>query len=225
MQYARAALMLIGTLTVAGVTYAAFPDAHDPPPAGWTGPVFKLTRSWSDGEGPMRRSWVVLPLAGLLAVGVAGVAWARQGPPTVPPQYRDLVTRAAATCPGLDARLLAAQIEQESGWDSHAASPVGAQGIAQFMPAVWKAYGIDGDRDGVVDVWNPADAIPSAAHLDCVLMRDVADVPGDKVRNMLAAYNAGPQQVRRYSGVPPFPETRAYVAQVIARAAVLRLNA
>jgi soluble lytic murein transglycosylase-like protein len=172
----------------------------------------------------MRRSWVVAPLAGLLTVGVVGVAWARQGPPVVPQQYRDVVRSAAATCDGLTAQLLAAQIEQESGWDAHATSGAGAQGIAQFMPAVWRAYGVDGDGDGVKDVWNPRDAIPAAAKLDCVLLRDVAAVPGDKVRNMLAAYNAGPEQVRRYAGVPPFPETRAYVAQVLAGAQAVRFD-
>jgi soluble lytic murein transglycosylase-like protein len=171
----------------------------------------------------MRRSWVVLPLAGLLAVGVVGVAWAMQGPPAVPTQYRAAVVRAAASCPGLTATLLAAQIQQESGWDSHASSHAGAQGIAQFMPSVWRVYGVDGDADGKVDVWNPRDAIPSAAHLDCVLLRDVAAVPGDRVRNMLAAYNAGPQQVLRYRGVPPFPETRAYVAQVLENASRIQV--
>jgi len=165
----------------------------------------------------------VLPLAGLLAVGVVGVAWAMQGPPTVPTQYRAAVVHAAASCPGLTPTLLAAQIQQESGWDSRAASRAGAQGIAQFMPSVWQVYGVDGDGDGVVDVWNPRDAIPSAAHLDCVLLRDVASVPGDHLRNMLAAYNAGPQQVRRYGGVPPFPETRAYVSQVLVNAARIQL--
>ena len=165
----------------------------------------------------------MLPLVGLPAVGIAGVAWALHAPPAVPAQYKATVVRAAATCPGLTPKLLAAQIQQESGWDSRAASPAGAQGIAQFMPSVWKAYGVDGDGDGVVDVWNPHDAIPSAAHLDCVLLHDVASVPGDHVRNMLAAYNAGPQQVRRYGGVPPFPETRAYVSQVLVNAARIQL--
>jgi soluble lytic murein transglycosylase-like protein len=171
----------------------------------------------------MRRSWVAVPLAGLLTVGVVGVAWARQGPPVVPEQYRAVVLSAAATCTGLSPTLLAAQIDQESGWDSRASSRVGAQGIAQFMPTVWKAYGVDGDGDGVKDVWNARDAIPAAARLDCVLLRDIASVPGDKVRNMLAAYNAGPEQVRRYGGVPPFPETRAYVAQVLSQASVLQI--
>jgi soluble lytic murein transglycosylase-like protein len=76
----------------------------------------------------------------------------------------------------------------------------------------------------VKDVWNPRDAIPAAARLDCVLLRDIAGVPGDQVRNMLAAYNAGPEQVRRYAGVPPFPETRAYVAQVLEQAAAVRFD-
>ncbi len=120
--------------------------------------------------------------------------------------------------------MLAAQLEQESGWDARASSRVGAQGMAQFMPAVWQAYAVDGDGDGVKDVWNPRDAIASAAHFDCVLMKDVAGVPGDRVRNMLAAYNAGPDQVRRYRGVPPFRETRAYVQMVVDRSKVLTIG-
>jgi soluble lytic murein transglycosylase-like protein len=167
---------------------------------------------------------VLLPLTGLLAVGAAAVGWYHRGPPTVPAQYRSLVLSAAASCPGLDPRLLAAQIEQESGWDERASSRVGAQGIAQFMPAVWDAYAVDGDGDGVRDVWNARDAIPSAAHFDCVLMRDVSGVPGDRVRNMLAAYNAGPDQVRRYRGVPPFRETRAYVQVIVDRSKVLTVG-
>ena len=166
----------------------------------------------------------MLPLAGLVAAGALVLVWFRAQPPTVPAEYRGPLVAAAARCPGLDPRLLAAQLEQESGWNSRASSRVGAQGIAQFMPAVWRAYGVDGDGDGVKDVWNPRDAIASAAHFDCVLMKDVATVPGDRVRNMLAAYNAGPDQVRRYGGVPPFRETRAYVQQVVDRARVLTIG-
>ena len=166
----------------------------------------------------------MLPLAGLLAAGSLAVVHLTGGPPTVPAEYRAPVLAAAAQCPGLDPRVLAAQLEQESGWDARASSRVGAQGMAQFMPAVWQAYAVDGDGDGVKDVWNPRDAIASAAHFDCVLMRDVAGVPGDRVRNMLAAYNAGPDQVRRYHGVPPFRETRAYVQRVVDRSKVLTIG-
>lgn len=170
----------------------------------------------------MRNLRAVLVLAALLGGGL--LALHARDPDTVPPEYRALVLRAAANCPGLNPRLLAAQIEQESGWDPRAASAAGAQGIAQFLPAVWAAYGRDGNGDGVKDVWNPGDAIPSAAHLDCVLRKQVAGVPGDPVRNMLAAYNAGPDRVRRYGGVPPFAETRSYVQQIIDRSAVLTIG-
>ena len=59
------------------------------------------------------------------------------------------------------------------------------------MPKTWQAYAVDGNGDGVKDVWNPQDAIPSAAAFDCQLLSEVAKVAGDRVRLMLAAYNAG----------------------------------
>jgi soluble lytic murein transglycosylase-like protein len=177
--------------------------------------------------GRLRRGAALgMPVA-LLAVAVAAwalIAHSISGPPTVPAAYRTTVLTAAATCPGLDPRVLAAQIARESKWDAQATSAKGAEGIAQFLPRIWTAYGVDGDGDGVKDVWNPRDAIPSAARFDCVLMRQVTGVPGDKVRNMLAAYNAGPDKVRQYGGVPPFAETRAYVQQVMDTARVIVLS-
>jgi soluble lytic murein transglycosylase-like protein len=176
------------------------------------------------GPLTMRKTRALLPLAGLLAVGAVAVGWYRHGPPTVPAQYRSVVLSAAATCPGLNPRLLAAQIEQESGWDAGASSRAGAQGIAQFLPSVWRQYAVDGDGDGIKNVWDAADAIASAAHLDCVLLREVAAVPGDPMRNMLAAYNAGPAMVRRYGGVPPFRENRAYVELILARSELISMS-
>jgi soluble lytic murein transglycosylase-like protein len=173
----------------------------------------------------VRWTAVGLSLAAVAVVGgAAGVGVRLSGPPTVPAQYRGAVASAAETCPGLTPTLLAAQIEQESGWDPGARSAAGAQGIAQFLPGVWAAYGADGDGDGVRDVWNPADAILAAARFDCRLLQEVSSVPGDRVRNMLAAYNAGAERVRRYGGVPPFPQTRAYVATILDRARVLTLS-
>jgi cell wall-associated NlpC family hydrolase len=145
---------------------------------------------------------------------------------TVPEEYRQLILDAVADhCPALAPSVLAAQLEAESNFNPRATSSAGAQGIAQFMPATWSTYGIDGDGDGRRDVWDPADAIPAAAAYDCHLLDLVHDVPGDPTANMLAAYNAGPGNVRKYGGVPPFDETRTYVAKITARADTMRDDA
>ncbi len=130
---------------------------------------------------------------------------------TVPARYAGLVQRWGNLCETLSPALLAAQLNQESGWNPRAQSPAEAQGIAQFIPGTWAVHGLDANGDGVADVWDPEDAIPSAASYDCSLASYVKDVPGDPVDNMLAAYNAGPYAVIRYQGVPPYEETRNYV--------------
>ena len=137
------------------------------------------------------------------------------GTPTIPEAYQELIDEAAERCPEVPSRVLAAQIAVESGWQADARSPAGAQGIAQFMPSTWSQYGLDANGDGVLDVWDPRDAIPSAAELNCLNRRLVSSVSGTPLQNILAAYNAGHGAVRKYDGVPPFPETEQYVEKVI----------
>ena len=110
--------------------------------------------------------------------------------------------------------VLAAQLYQESHFNEAAVSPVGAKGIAQFMPATWAAWGRDENGDGKADPFDMQDAIPAAARFDAHVADLVASVPGDRVELMLAAYNAGPGAVLRYQGVPPFQETQAYVRTI-----------
>jgi hypothetical protein len=129
----------------------------------------------------------------------------------VPARYQALVQQWGNLCPAINPALLAAQLYQESGWNPRAQSHAAAQGIAQFIPGTWAAHGIDGDKDGDRDVWDPADAIPSAATYDCKLAGYVKKAPGDPVNNMLAAYNAGAYAVIRYGGIPPYKETQNYV--------------
>ena len=139
---------------------------------------------------------------------------------SIPGPYGPMIEAAVAKyCPSLSPSILAAQIKAESGFNPTARSPVGAMGIAQFMPGTWATSGVDGDGDGVADVWNPADAIPSAAKYDCAVKNEVRSVPGDPVANMLASYNAGSGAVKRYGGIPPFPETANYVRTIMASAA------
>lgn len=151
-----------------------------------------------------------LVAAGNLASGGAGrVVGLAKG--AVPASYQPIVQKWGNLCPAINPALLAAQLYQESGWNPRARSPAAAQGIAQFIPGTWSAHGVDGDGDGDRDVWDPADAIPSAASYDCELASYVKDVPGDITSNMLAAYNAGSYAVIRYGGVPPYGETQNYV--------------
>ncbi|MBQ0830779.1 C40 family peptidase [Streptomyces tagetis] len=152
----------------------------------------------------------VYVVAGNLAGGVAG-GTKRLAKGTVPAAYQELVQTWGNLCDAINPALLAAQLYQESGFDPKAQSPAAAQGIAQFIPGTWAAHGIDGNGDGVRDVWDPRDAIPSAASYDCQLASYVKSVPGDPTENMLASYNAGPDAVIRYQGVPPYKETRNYV--------------
>ena len=86
----------------------------------------------------------------------------------VPARFAALYESAAKTCPGMSWTLLAAVGQVESG---HGANPgvsyAGAQGPMQFMPATFAAYGVDGDNDGDTDVFDPADAVYSAANYLC----------------------------------------------------------
>jgi len=182
-------------------------------------------------EDVMRRSIIAFTLAlGLLvAVGFVGFQWLDDqrksgklgGTIVVPAELVPVLRSAAERCKAVPVEILAAQIAAESSWQTDAVSPVGAQGIAQFMPSTWDQYGLDGDGDGAADVWNPVDAIHSAAALNCVNRRLVREVPGDRLTNILAAYNAGHGAVRKYGGLPPFPETENYVAKIKANATTL----
>jgi murein DD-endopeptidase MepM/ murein hydrolase activator NlpD len=134
----------------------------------------------------------------------------------VPAAYQPLIERAAGTCPGVTAPLLAAQLHAESGWNPRAVSPVGARGLAQFMPGTWTGEGRDGNGDGIRDPSDPADAIAAQAAFLCKLLAAVtaSRLPGDPVDLALAAYNAGLGAVQRYRGIPPYTETQQYVRRI-----------
>ncbi|MBB4987259.1 hypothetical protein GGE06_008231 [Streptomyces sp. SFB5A] len=173
---------------------------------------------WAGGTLGVCLGFVALLVVGTYsaAAGIAGGVGNKGGAVAlakgaVPALYQGLVQRWGNLCPAINPALLAAQLYQESGWNPRAVSPADARGIAQFIPGTWAGHGIDGDGDGDRDIWDPKDAIPSAASYDCELARYVKDVPGDPASNMLAAYNAGAYRVIRHGGVPPISETQNYV--------------
>lgn len=106
---------------------------------------------------------------------------------------------------GVDPDLVAAVAGTESGFDPGAVSRAGALGLMQLMPATAAALGVADPRDPMQNVRG------GAAYLHDLLQRFSGDVA-----LAVAAYNAGPAAVERFGGVPPFAETRAYVARVLA---------
>jgi cell wall-associated NlpC family hydrolase len=155
----------------------------------------------------------------LLTGGSGGAAFPGLRSGSVPVVFLQWVLKAAGVCPQVPAPLIAAQIEAESNWnpqaESHdAAGNVLARGISQFIDPTWATWGRDESGDGSASPYDPADAIMAQGRFMCALARDIAGLPGDLVTNMLAAYNSGPGAVRRYRGVPPFAETRAYIARI-----------
>lgn len=106
---------------------------------------------------------------------------------TIPLSYLRLYQQDAALCPGLSWTVLAGvgEVESDHGRAPVLVSAAGAQGPMQFEPATWRRYGVDGDRDGRADAFDPADAIPAAARYLCAL--HVTADPTDA----LVAYNCG----------------------------------
>lgn len=126
-------------------------------------------------------------------------------PDSVPEEYISAVESAASHA-GMPPEVIAAQIEQESGWNPDATSPVGAQGIAQFMPETAAEYDLDPS--------DPQASIEALGRYMADLQDEVspyADDAHELTELVLASYNAGPGAVQEHEGVPPYEETQGYV--------------
>jgi soluble lytic murein transglycosylase-like protein len=117
--------------------------------------------------------------------------------------YGSLIQQAADQY-RLDSFLLAAVVEAESGFNPRAVSPRGARGLMQLMPETAAHYGAN-------EVSDPAANVRAGARY----LRELLEQYDHDLELALAAYNAGPGNVARYRGVPPFRETRRYVARVL----------
>ena len=120
-----------------------------------------------------------------------------------PPPLNQVVNTASATY-HLDPDLVNSVIHAESGFNSRAVSPKGARGLMQLMPGTANQLGVNNAFDPEANVTG------GSRYLRELLERYNFDLV-----KALAAYNAGPQRVEQYQGVPPFRETRAYVARIV----------
>jgi soluble lytic murein transglycosylase-like protein len=104
----------------------------------------------------------------------------------------------------LDVDLLASVVKAESGGNARAVSRTGARGLMQLMPSTASDLGVQ-------DSFKPGENVRGGStYLDSLLTRY-----HENLAQALAAYNAGPAAVDKYNGIPPYRETRVYVARVI----------
>jgi soluble lytic murein transglycosylase-like protein len=119
------------------------------------------------------------------------------------PQAIDAAVRQIASEQSLPPELLHSVIQVESNYNPGAVSPKGAQGLMQLIPETARRF-------GVLNSFDPVENIQGGAkYLKYLLDLYRGDYP-----RALAAYNAGEKAVAKYGGVPPYPETQNYVAQV-----------
>ncbi|WP_372780315.1 transglycosylase SLT domain-containing protein [Priestia aryabhattai] len=121
-------------------------------------------------------------------------------------KYASIIRSAAARF-GVSPALVAGIIKQESKFNPNARSPVGATGLMQLMPATSRSMGVKNPRD-------PQQNIMGGTKYISQMLR----MFGGNTKLGLAAYNAGPGNVKKYGGVPPFKETQNYVRIVMANA-------
>jgi soluble lytic murein transglycosylase-like protein len=170
------------------------------------GDKFRLYLSAENSQNYMDVAASAVVRIEVLPDPVAPAKAAVVAPAVVHPRKDDLteILSQASVQHNVDADLLAAVVAAESGGHVRAVSRAGAQGLMQLMPGTAATLGVH-------DAFAPADNVDGGTrYLDTLLTRY-----HDDIALALAAYNAGPAAVDRYHGIPPYRETRAYVARVI----------
>jgi soluble lytic murein transglycosylase-like protein len=120
-------------------------------------------------------------------------------------RIKELISRVSQKY-GVDEKLVNALVNQESGFNPNATSHCGAMGLMQLMPST--AQGL-----GVKDAYNPEQNIEGGTKY----LKGLMDRFGNDKQLALAAYNAGPNAVKKYGGIPPYAETQNYVKKVLSK--------
>ena len=163
--------------------------------------------------GPSARLWLTpgksyVDVATDEIVGFEAIEIRLQAPPPAPappvPRTLSEVVSDAGQRTRIDPDFIASVIHAESGGNPRAVSPKGARGLMQLMPQT-------ASRLGVTNAFDPKANVDGGSRYLATLLEQYH---GD-AQKALAAYNAGPHGVEQYRGVPPYRETRSYVARVI----------
>lgn len=167
-----------------------------------TGEIVQIERDLSPAPAPVSRSNSQTPANGTGTAPTLPTAATAPGS-TSTVNVSDAVS-AASDRYRIDPDLLNSVIRQESGFKVHAVSPKGAQGLMQLMPQTASTLGV-------------SNAFDPAANVDggTKYLRELLERYNFDLIKALAAYNAGPHRVEQYHGVPPYSETRKYVASIV----------
>jgi len=195
--YTREGYLDVATSEIASFEHEDIPEIPAPAPA----------TAIPAAPAPATLAPSVTPVAATATTPVASVA-AKVVPAanriTLTPAELDLLIREASSRHQLDPDFVNSVIKAESNFKTRAVSPKGAQGLMQLMPAT-------ASKLGVSDAFDPkANVEAGTAHLSALL-----DMYNNDPIKALAAYNAGAHRVEQYHGVPPYHETRAYVAKIV----------
>jgi soluble lytic murein transglycosylase-like protein len=136
------------------------------------------------------------------------VLFASQAYAQVEPQQDkkfDEIIKTVAEKYSLESSLIHSIISAESDYDPFCISSKGALGLMQLMPETARIYGVG-------DPFDPQDNIEGGVRY----LKDLINIFNKRTRYVLAAYNAGQTAVKRYGGIPPYPETRNYIEKVMA---------
>jgi len=153
---------------------------------------------------PSETAYTPVGILGTEIIVRSGAATGESWKAMLPTSGRSWATEieSAANDAGLDPRLLAAMVWQESAFQSDAVSQSGAIGLAQLMPGTSEGLG--------VDPWDPVENLDGGARYLAWTIEEFGSIELG-----LAAYNAGPGRVREAGGIPNIAETRAYVPRVL----------
>jgi hypothetical protein len=161
----------------------------------------------SSAISPLATSPSPVPAATIPALNARPAAAAKARNTPAPPlntqQLSDVINN-SSDLHHLDPDLINSVIHAESDFNQHARSPKGAQGLMQLMPGTASALGVENAYDAQANVEGGTK-----------YLRELLEKYNFDLVKALAAYNAGPQRVQKYHGVPPYYETQAYIARII----------